>query len=217
MKKVLASIAVIALVAILGVAFVFAYGSYKDLELKKEEAKLEDKKNKKVDNSKTSENENQSQINNQTNQASTEKIQQDNGAGEASNEKAKILEDAYDVNSDEAQILSDEIDKADTDGDGVVTTKEMTPALQQFAEEGKFQPAGGGPTPPEDIEEEGQPKYTAEDAKNMSDDEFLDAYKEGMSEDEAAAVDEAAEGSGDYVGFLRGQVEARANGQGGNY
>lgn len=75
MKKILASIAVIALVAILGVAVLFAYGSYKDLELKKEEAKLEDKKNKKVDNSKTSENENQSQINNQTNQASTEKIQ----------------------------------------------------------------------------------------------------------------------------------------------
>lgn len=51
----------------------------------------------------------------------------------------------------------------------------------------------------------------------MSDDEFLDAYKEGMSEEEAAAVDSRAEGSGDYIGYLRGQVEARANGQGGNY
>lgn len=217
MKRIIASLGVIALVAVLGVAVVFAYGSYKDLELKKEEAKLEDKKNKKVAKSKTSENEHQNQVNNQTNQASTETIQQDNDAVEASNEKAKNLEDAYDVNSNEAQILSDEIDKADTDRDGVVTTKEVTPTLQQFAEEGKFQPAGGGSTPPEDSEEEGQPKYTAEDAKNMSDDEFLNAYKEGMTEDQAAAVDEAAEGSGDYIGFLRGQVEARANGQGGNY
>ncbi|WRN67091.1 hypothetical protein UM550_05075 [Staphylococcus aureus] len=47
MKKIFASLGVILLVAILGVAVVFAYGSYKDLELKKEEAKLEDKKNKK--------------------------------------------------------------------------------------------------------------------------------------------------------------------------
>lgn len=212
MKKILASIAVIALVAILGVAVLFAYGSYKDLELKKEEAKLEDKKNKKVDNSKTSEHENQSQINNQTNQASTEKIQQDNGAGEASNEKAKILEDAYDVNSDEAQILSDEIDKADADGDGVVTTKEMTPALQQFAKEGKFQPAGGGSTPSEDSEED-QPKFIAEDANNMSDDEFLDAYKEGMPSEDAEAVDELSKDPA-YREYLRGQIEARENGQG---
>lgn len=74
----------------------------------------------------------------------------------------------------------------------------------------------GGATNEENTEES-SPKYTAEDAKNMSDDEFLDAYKEGMSEEEAASVDEAADGSGDYVGYLRGQVEARANGQGGNY
>ena len=75
--------------------------------------------------------------------------------------------------------------------------------------------SGGGATNGENTEES-SPKYTAEDAKNMSADEFLDAYKEGMSE-EAAAVDSRAEGSGDYIGYLRGQVEARANGQGGNY
>lgn len=200
---------VILLVAILGVAVVFAYGSYKDLELKKEEAKVADQK--KNDNgNKTSEKE-------QQNQTSTVTTQQDNHTNEASNEKAKKLEDAYNINSNEAQILSNEIDKADTDGDGVITTKEMTPTLQQFAEEGKFQPAGGGATASEDSAGQEQPKYTAEDAKNMTDDEFLAAYKEGMTEDQAAAVDEATEGSEDYVDFLRGQVEARANGQGGNY
>ncbi|SUM30910.1 Uncharacterised protein [Staphylococcus gallinarum] len=200
---------VILLVAILGVAVVFAYGSYKDLELKKEEAKVADQK--KSDNgNKTSEKE-------QQNQTSTVTTQQDNHTNEASNEKAKKLEDAYNINSNEAQILSNEIDKADTDGDGVITTKEMTPTLQQFAEEGKLQPAGGGATASEDSAGQEQPKYTAEDAKNMTDDEFLAAYKEGMTEDQAAAVDEATEGSEDYVDFLRGQVEARANGQGGNY
>ncbi|WP_258390342.1 hypothetical protein [Staphylococcus aureus] len=73
MKKIFASLGVILLVAILGVAVVFAYGSYKDLELKKEEAKLEDKKNKKIDKNKTTENENQDQINNQTITAPNEK------------------------------------------------------------------------------------------------------------------------------------------------
>ena len=209
-KKVFASLGVILLVVILGVAVVFAYGSYKDLELKKEEAKLEDEKNKKIDKNKTTENENQNQV-------STENIQQDNVTNEVNNEKAKQLEKAFNINSEEARILANEIDAADTNGDGIITTQEMTPTLQKFSEAGKFQPAAGGATPPSDSEGKGQSKYTAEDAKNMSDDEFLAAYKEGMSEKEAAAVDSKAKGSGDYINYLRGQVEARANGQGGTY
>ena len=43
--------------------------------------------------------------------------------------------------------------------------------------------SGRGATNGENTEES-SPKYTAEDAKNMSDDEFLDAYKEGMGEEE---------------------------------
>lgn len=210
MKKVFASLGVILLVVILGVAVVFAYGSYKDLELKKEEAKLEDEKNKKIDKNKTTENENQNQV-------STENIQQDNVTNEVNNEKAKQLEKAFNISSEEARILANEIDAADTNGDRIITTQEMTPTLQKFSEAGKFQPAAGGATPPSDSEGKGQSKYTAEDAKNMSDDEFLAAYKEGMSEKEAAAGDSKAKGSGDYINYLRGQVEAGANGQGGTY
>ena len=210
MKKVFASLVVILLVVILGVAIVFAYGSYKDLELKKEEAKLEDEKNKKIDKNKTTENENQNQV-------STENIQQDNVTNEVNNEKAKQLEKAFNISSEEARILANEIDAADTNGDRIITTQEMTPTLQKFSEAGKFQPAAGGATPPSDSEGKGQSKYTAEDAKNMSDDEFLAAYKEGMSEKEAAAGDSKAKGSGDYINYLRGQVEAGANGQGGTY
>ncbi|MDW3948503.1 hypothetical protein QI320_00060 [Staphylococcus saprophyticus] len=66
MKKVFASLGVILLVAVLGVAVVFAYGSYKDLELKKEESKLADQKqsttNKKEKNKDNQTNTNQEQI-----------------------------------------------------------------------------------------------------------------------------------------------------------
>lgn len=44
MKTIFASLGVFLLVAVLGVALVFAYGSYKDLELKKEEAKVTENK-----------------------------------------------------------------------------------------------------------------------------------------------------------------------------
>jgi len=111
------------------------------------------------------------------------------------------------------------------DGEVIKKTKNGIDYVGEFDspdEEEKYEQevmaqSGGGDAANEDSTEETQPKYTAEDANNMSDDEFIDAYKEGMTEDQAAAVDEAAEGSGDYIGFLRGQVEARANGQGGNY
>lgn len=66
-------------------------------------------------------------------------------------------------------------------------------------------------------EEDEQSKYTAEDAKHITDEEFLAAYKEGMPEDEAVAIDEKAAGSDEYIRFLRGQVEADANGYGGTY
>jgi len=46
LKKILASLGVILLVAVLGVLAVFAYGSYKDLELKKKMLKIFQKHNK---------------------------------------------------------------------------------------------------------------------------------------------------------------------------
>ncbi|PTE95492.1 hypothetical protein BUY36_13560, partial [Staphylococcus cohnii] len=73
----------------------------------------------------------------------------------------------------------------------------------------------GGATNGENTEES-SPKYTAEDAKNMSDDEFLEAYKEGMSSEDADAVDELYKDPA-YKEYLRGQVKARDKGQGGNY
>lgn len=185
-KKIFASLGVILLVAILGVAVVFAYGSYKDLELKKEEIKVTENKQKDSKNKTSNQNEIQKSAN--TNEA---------------------------LNTDEVRTTEDgeEIKKTKN---GIDYTGEFdSPEEKEEFEKGVMAQSGGGATNGENTEES-SPKYTAEDAKNMSDDEFLDAYKEGMSE-EAAAVDSRAEGSGDYIGYLRGQVEARGNGQGGNY
>ncbi|KKB25551.1 hypothetical protein I6J04_06220 [Staphylococcus carnosus] len=187
MKKILASLGVVLLVAILGVAVVFAYGSYKDLELKKEAAKITENKQKDSKNKTSNQNEIQKSPN--------------------TNEE---------VNTDEVRTTEDgeEIKKTKN---GIDYTGEFdSPEEEEEFEKDVMAQSGGGTTNGENTEESA-PKYTAEDAKNMTDDEFLEAYKEGMTEDQAAAVDEAAEESGDYIGFLRGQVEARANGQGGNY
>ena len=64
-KKVFASLGVVLLVAVLGVAVIFAYGSYKDLEVKKEETKVTEKKQKDSKN-KTSKKEQQDKASNQT-------------------------------------------------------------------------------------------------------------------------------------------------------
>ncbi len=48
LKKIFVSLGIVALVAALGIAIVFAYGSYKDLELKKEETKVAEEKEKKT-------------------------------------------------------------------------------------------------------------------------------------------------------------------------
>ncbi len=106
---------VILLVVIMGVAVVFAYGSYKDLKLKKEEAKVANQKKNDSgnQNKKTNNNENESQ--------------------EVANQEQTVEENKeLDVNA--------EIAKADKDGDGVATRDEMTPELWELTRQGKFQP-----------------------------------------------------------------------------
>jgi len=126
-NKVFASLGVILLVVILGVAVVFAYGSYKDLELKKEEAKLEDKKNKKIDKNKNTENENQNQINNQTITTPNEKAKHGNNLG--------VQEKSADKNDPNGVL------RFDTNGDGFISTSEVTPEAQKLVDEGKLQPS----------------------------------------------------------------------------
>lgn len=195
MKNIFASLGVILLVAVLGVATVFAYGSYKDLELKKEQAKVTENKQKNSKD-KASKKEQKNQTSNQT------ETQESTNTNNNNTNEVRTTEDGEEIKKTK---------------NGIDYTGEFdSPEEEQEFEKGVMAQSGGGSTNGENTEES-SPKYTVEDARNMSDDEFLEAYKEGMTEEEAAAVDSRAEGPGDYIGFLRGQVEARANGQGANY
>ena len=186
MKKVFASLGVILLVAVLGVAVVFAYDSYKDLELKKEESKLA--KNKQKDSKNKTSNQNEIQKSTNTNE---------------------------ELNTDEVRTTEDGEEIKKTKNGTDYTGEFDSPEEEEEFEKGVMAQSGGGVTNGENTEESA-PKYTADDAKNMSDDEFLEAYKEGMSSEDADAVDELSKDPA-YKEYLRGQVEAHSNGQGGNY
>ena len=201
MKKFLKGFILFFLIVMLGFAGGLGYSHYKDSKANTDVSSKETQtSNKNTHENTISQDEMQNQVDSQTNEVSNET------STKTLSEKAKRLREAFNVNDEEAQIL------ADVNKDGTITMDEMTPTLDRFAKEGKFQPSAGGTT-----NEAHHPKYTAEDARNMSDDEFLDAYTEGMSDDEAATIHESAQESNEYMKFLRGQVEARAKGQGGNY
>ncbi|MCI2949027.1 hypothetical protein FH144_11575 [Staphylococcus caledonicus] len=147
MKKILASLGVILLVAILGVAILFAYGSYKDLELKKAEAKLAEKKyknnvsekKKSTSNHKAKENE---QISNTS--STPNEIQTDNTIN--SEEPATIEK----TNTNELRTTED--------GEVIKKTKNGIDYVGEFKspeEEAKYErevmsQTGGGPTSKED-------------------------------------------------------------------
>lgn len=181
--------------AALSVTGIIAYSHYKDVEHKKEAVKLDDKKNKKEtkkDDKKSSKN--NTQTNNETNQASA---------------TAPTQQNTQENNVESNQYSSNDINKEITNEYESVNTGEVAPNPQQNNNQGNILNSNNNGS--------NQPKYKAEDAKHMTDDQFLAAYKEGMTKDEAAFVDENAKRSADYINFLRGQVEARAHGQGGNY
>jgi len=139
-KKVFASLGVILLVAILGVAVVFAYGSYKDLELKKEETKVTENKHKDSKN-KTSKKEQQNQTTNQTEiQKSTNTSNNQNNTNE-------------EINTDEVRTTEDgeEIKKTKN---GIDYTGDFdSPEEEEEFEKGVMAQSGGGPTSDEDTTE----------------------------------------------------------------
>ncbi|WP_217972114.1 hypothetical protein [Staphylococcus xylosus] len=198
MKNILMSLGVILLVTVLGVAIIFAYSSYKDLEVKKEETKLSEKKNKKKDN--------QGQ-------------QTMNSNEDINNEDVRRAEEINKIQESKELNVEEEIAKADKDGDGLATTDEITPELEELTMQGKFQPTSREITHQDEIKEEDKP-VTDNEGNNINDmdsEEFISKYTEGMDEEEAQSVKDMAKDDSRYEEFLRGQVEARTNGQGGNY
>lgn len=71
MKKIFVSLGIVVLVAALGIAITFAYGSYKDLELKKEETKVAKEKEKKAKDKKTKEEKKKKEDENEANTESS--------------------------------------------------------------------------------------------------------------------------------------------------
>lgn len=135
MKKILISLGLITLVAVLGVAIVFAYGSYKDLELKKEEAKLEHNKSKHKQTDKQNE-KNNSETTNNNEQARIEDTATSQGD---TSSPVKNTTDNHSVDEENPESVYSL--ETDYDGDGVISREEMTPEQERLFKEGKFQPA----------------------------------------------------------------------------
>ncbi|WP_436857914.1 hypothetical protein [Mammaliicoccus sciuri] len=110
------------------------------------------------------------------------------------------------ANSDENNSTETQVDGNNDYNNEVTSTEETVPEQEQVADGTESQPNNS-------VQE--QPSQRP-DPNAMSDDEFLEAYKAGMSSDEANTVDELAENPA-YIEYLRGQIEAIENGQGGTY
>ncbi|MCD8801486.1 hypothetical protein K1Y24_05870 [Mammaliicoccus sciuri] len=194
MKKILYSLCAVVLVTTLIIAVTYAYHSYKDLELKKEEAKVVKHKSK---NESSKKNTNLNKTNNKKYHVDKADQPDVNNTDKASNEET--ASDYHGTNEENNQVKKTEngidyVDDFDTPIDEAQYEKEV------------MSQSGGGPTEDE----------ASSNQENMSDEQFINAYKEGMTQDEANAVNELAEDPA-YIDYLRGQVEARENGQGGNY
>lgn len=97
----------------------------------------------------------------------------------------------------------------------------MTPQLWSLVEQGKFQPISREMAEQNlDASEKVDESVTDNKGNNIDDmdsEEFMSKYTEGMDSEEAETVRDMAQDDPGYEDFLRGQVEARQNGQGGNY
>ncbi len=116
----------VALIAVIGAAGLFGYNSFKSLSDNKEDNKME-----------VSKEEEKKEYQKQNNE-SKEKNNNEEQNHEINNEQQDKTEQTT-VENKELNV-EEEIAKADTDGDGVATTDEMTPELEELARQGKFQP-----------------------------------------------------------------------------
>ncbi|MGX1435578.1 cytoskeletal protein RodZ [Mammaliicoccus sciuri] len=207
MKNLLMVLASVALLVVILAAGSFGYKSFTEINNSKVDKKEEQVKSKKEKVTKK-EDKKEKKNEEQSTEEPTEVVQEQT-TGEQSVDENKVLD------------VNEEIAKADKDGDGVVTTDEMTPELWSLAEQGKFQPISREMAEQNlDANEKVDEPVTDNRGNNIDDmdsEEFLSKYTEGMDSEEAETVRDMAQDDPGYEDFLRGQVEARQNGQGGNY
>ncbi|MBM6629269.1 hypothetical protein JTF04_06180 [Mammaliicoccus vitulinus] len=192
MKQLIIILSIVLGIILLGVAGLFTWNKYEENQMKKMEIQNQQKK-------------------------SDEKIKKKESVKKhtPSKKKESNEEEINEIaNTTEEDTTETQVDMSnDYNGDGVISSDEMAPEQEQLAKEDEFQPTNPVEEPQENEEEQASQRP---DPNAMSDDEFLEAYKKGMPSDEANSVDELADNP-DYVEYLRGQIEARENGQGGNY
>lgn len=130
MKKVIQILTIIVLILMIGIAAIFGYSSIKNLtasnhqkttETTKKESKDKDSKS----NGTTTDNNSQQNYSNNTNQSNTQNSSQTN-----TNEQANTANE-----EDPNNLL-----RFDKNGDGLISTSELTPEAQKLVDEGKFQP-----------------------------------------------------------------------------
>lgn len=194
MKKILYSLCAVVLVTTIVIAVAYAYHSYKSLELKKEEAKVVKHKSK---NESSNKNKNTDKANYKKQHVDKSDQPDVNNTDKTSNEETTSDYDGTNEENNQVKKTENGIDYVD-DFDA--------PQDEGQYEKEVMSQSGGGPTENE----------ASSNQASMSDEQFINAYKEGMTQDEANAVNELAEDPA-YIDYLRGQVEARENGQGGNY
>ncbi|HDJ6669639.1 TPA: hypothetical protein PQ884_002856 [Staphylococcus aureus] len=211
MKNLLMVLASVALLVVILAAGSFGYKSFTEINNSKEDKK-EDKKEEQVKSKKEKVTKKEDKKEKKNEEQSTEEpteVAQEQTTGEQSIEENKALD------------VNEEIAKADKDGDGVATKDEMTPELWELTRQGKFQPTSREMYyQDQNISEKEDNPVTDNKGNNIDDmdsEEFMSKYTEGMDSEEAETVRDMAQDDPGYEDFLRGQVEARQNGQGGNY
>lgn len=204
-------LASVALLVVILAAGSFGYKSFTEINNSKEDKK-EDKKEEQVKSKKEKVTKKEDKKEKKNEEQSTEEpteVAQEQTTGEQSIEENKALD------------VNEEIAKADKDGDGVATKDEMTPELWELTRQGKFQPTSREMYyQDQNISEKEDNPVTDNKGNNIDDmdsEEFMSKYTEGMDSEEAETVRDMAQDDPGYEDFLRGQVEARQNGQGGNY
>lgn len=207
MKNLLMVLASVALLVVILAAGSFGYKSFTEINNSKEDKKEEQVKSKKEKVTKK-EDKKEKKNEEQSTEEPTE-VAQEQTTGEQSIEENKALD------------VNEEIAKADKDGDGVATKDEMTPELWELTRQGKFQPTSREMYyQDQNISEKEDNPVTDNEGNNIDDmdsEGFMSKYTEGMDSEEAETVRDMAQDDPGYEDFLRGQVEARQNGQGGNY
>ncbi|MGW7798495.1 hypothetical protein [Staphylococcus xylosus] len=172
MKQIIIILTIILGILLLGVAGLFTWNQYENNQIKKMEFENTQKNEDKKDNAtkKTpSKKDNSNELANTDDNNSTET--QVDGNNEVTSTEEAVPEQEQ-VTEEQSVDENGAIANADKNGDGLVTTDEMTPELWELAKQGKFQPMS-----PEMANPENHKPYEEDTEASSEDEEMRKAYE----------------------------------------